>query len=843
MAYKIISAILSFVLAASCCHEEAAPSACGPSGLRITASLPGAVPVTRTEFADPSVHDFTPRWNVGDSIAVFNRTGTLSKPNHVVFVVKEVDGNGVASFEPSKSADLSLLDDSDTYYAHLGGWLGSITPGFLVRENVIQSIVQTQVYVRPGSIDNDYFVAAAKARKAADGSVNFHFVNIIGYTAVTVPEGVTIGKMTLINRNASGSNLSAYYQVTLNDDGSFKSAERTNGTSVGGYKNLAAFCPNTTDPKSKITFEPGTYYIPTCPGSTVCGVQLFSDTAGKNDMGTISVNYTTARGVINDLGKLGLGEQPKEKEIDADYKILLVGNSFTVDASEYLPQLLRESGCTKSISITRAYHGGYRIALWDSAYSSLTQCGRRDIVNGQIHWRGDDRLDHSLENIVNSAEWDCVLIGGYSGAIKLNEDSTAPMARLARKIRAAHPEHPVKIGYLMTHPSARGYSDLVDNWGNDQNAQYRALVSEARAMQDVEGVDFVISTGTAIQNLRTTCLNSDMKDPLSSDGHYIDLSRDGHHVDYGIGRYTLACVLYEALLSELTGVSLEDVPFRTDWNQTTHYYSTAVTYANAAIARKAARAALTSPFEITDLSSLSLGTVPDGIAPVSQDESPIEPVHFPVEFTLGYDTEYVVSASRQSKLRSDGIWVSPSQQQAYAQIHWAPRPSDHPHAPWTTYYNYNSAISSPLLYGLWTGDYIQFNIPVKDFAAGSSIYVRAPFFGHDQPAFWTLEYYDQGQWKQVLRDVTAYGQTCRCTFSVEPDQTVVEEIITFEDAIPEGYVRFRFVVADGSRIVTKRTYPWSIETVSHPYGTSEKYTGPVYFHARTGNNAIEIKKL
>lgn len=538
----------------------------------------------------------------------------------------------------------------------------------------------------------------------------------------------------------------------------------------------------------------------------------------------------------------GSGEDPDPQE-KAEYKVLLVGNSFTVDASEYLPYLLRDSGYKGKVSITRAYHGGYRISLWNSQYSSITQCGRRDISNGQVHWRGDDRLDHSLASIVNSTDWDCILVGGYSDAIRLGEDSTQPMAQIVRKVRAAHPEKKIRIGYLMTHPSAKGYSDLVKNWGNDQSAQYNALVREARAMQDVDGVDFVISTGTAIQNLRTTCLNSSATDPLASDGHVVDLSRDGHHVDYGIGRYTLSCVLYEALLYNVTGVHFEDIPFRYDWDMSTHYYSTPVTSENVAICQKAARAALKTPFSITDLSGLTLGTSSDDVAPSRQDESPIEPVTFPVEFPLGFDTEYVVSASRQSKWRSDGIWVSPDQQQAYAQMHWGPRPDREPHTPWATYYTNSNVYSSPLIYGLWTGDYLQFNIPVKDFAAGSSIHIRAPFFGHDQPAFWTLEYYDEGTWKQVLRTVTAYKQTCQCSFYVEPDQTMVEETLTYSEAIPLGYVRFRFVVADGSRIVTKRTYPWSIEKVSHPYGTSQKYTGPVYFHARNGKNAIEINKL
>ena len=86
----------------------------------------------------------------------------------------------------------------------------------------------------------------------------------------------------------------------------------------------------------------------------------------------------------------------------------------------------------------------------------------------------------------------------------------------------------------------------------------------------------IIPCGTAIQNLRTSRLGD-------------TLTRDGFHMSLGIGRYTLALTWAEYL----TGGDINNV----DW-----YPSAYPEIANYMYdIKKAVKAALANPFEITDI--------------------------------------------------------------------------------------------------------------------------------------------------------------------------------------------------------------------------------------------------
>jgi hypothetical protein len=63
---------------------------------------------------------------------------------------------------------------------------------------------------------------------------------------------------------------------------------------------------------------------------------------------------------------------------------------------------------------------------------------------------------------------------------------------------------------------------------------YRAIVDVAKQISEVESIDIIIPSGTAIQNGRTSYIGD-------------NFTIDGFHLDYGIGRYTVACVWFEKL--------------------------------------------------------------------------------------------------------------------------------------------------------------------------------------------------------------------------------------------------------------------------------------------------------
>ena len=113
------------------------------------------------------------------------------------------------------------------------------------------------------------------------------------------------------------------------------------------------------------------------------------------------------------------------------------------------------------------------------------------------------------------------------------------------------------------------------NYGNRQEVMYDSICHAVQyAMASHPELRFVVPSGTAIQNARTTYLGDNM-------------NRDGYHLDYKMGRYTAACVWLEAV----TGIS--PVGFS--------YHPDGMDYVTAHTCQIAAHEAVARPFEPTVL--------------------------------------------------------------------------------------------------------------------------------------------------------------------------------------------------------------------------------------------------
>jgi hypothetical protein len=111
---------------------------------------------------------------------------------------------------------------------------------------------------------------------------------------------------------------------------------------------------------------------------------------------------------------------------------------------------------------------------------------------------------------------------------------------------------------------------------------YRAIVNAVRTMIVQTGLDLIIPSATAIQNLRATHLNNP---PM-------DLTRDElSHIDYGVGRYTLACTWFQTLVAPVFGTTVVG---------NTYYYpagNVPATIKNTPLCQKAAQYACIKRFE------------------------------------------------------------------------------------------------------------------------------------------------------------------------------------------------------------------------------------------------------
>lgn len=281
-----------------------------------------------------------------------------------------------------------------------------------------------------------------------------------------------------------------------------------------------------------------------------------------------------------------------------ELRILFIGNSFTEDATEHLPGILKAAGVT-NVTMVRAYHGGYTLPEYNDNFASANICARRDCAAGGTKWEGSNALNSSLDAILNSNTWDIVTLQEHTGkntAWEWPGTLKGALGGLVDKIYAAQPQHRPTIVYLMAQAYGDSNKTILPSFDGDQLKMYGVITSQVKKIMTETPIDQVIPSGTMLQNLRTTSVN------VPND---MDLTRDSYHMDYGISRYGAACAVFETLIKPCTGKTLDGNTYRYEVSNTSSpKYSTPVTDANAPIAIRAAQEACKNPFEVTDLSNL-----------------------------------------------------------------------------------------------------------------------------------------------------------------------------------------------------------------------------------------------
>ncbi len=282
-------------------------------------------------------------------------------------------------------------------------------------------------------------------------------------------------------------------------------------------------------------------------------------------------------------------------ELNGSLKILFIGNSFTVDATEHLPGMLKSAGITH-VRMVRAYHGGYKLPEFFENYAAPDICTYYYCEPGATKWENEGTLNRSLKSIVESDTWDIVTLQEHTGsyyAWEWDETERGAISGLCDYIQQAQPLDRPTIGYIMAQAYGAYHSHYPKYFANQQ-AMFEAIVAQVRKITAQTCIDIVIPSGTSLQNLRTSSLNRD---------NGMDLTRDSYHMDYGISRYAAAATVFRTLVTPCTGVSVEGNGYRYSTSSTsTTGYSTPVTDANAPVAIRAALEACRTPYAVTDMS-------------------------------------------------------------------------------------------------------------------------------------------------------------------------------------------------------------------------------------------------
>lgn len=216
-------------------------------------------------------------------------------------------------------------------------------------------------------------------------------------------------------------------------------------------------------------------------------------------------------------------------------KILAIGNSFSEDATEYIPMIARDCG-VKSIIVGNMYIGGCTIET-HAANARENKGAYKYYKNTSFSLMSTcpTTKDVTLETALKDEEWDVITLQNSSPQSGLMAKYNSDLDYLVDYVKGFCPN--AKLGWHMTWAYQNGYSSssFKKNYNSDQMKMYTMITAAVKSkIVPNENFDFIIPSGTAIQNARTGYLGD-------------TLTRDGLHLSLDMGRYIVGVTWMKAL--------------------------------------------------------------------------------------------------------------------------------------------------------------------------------------------------------------------------------------------------------------------------------------------------------
>lgn len=351
-------------------------------------------------------------------------------------------------------------------------------------------------------------------------------------------------------------------EVELNDNEYTVLSENYNKSQSGEYTVLVSYNENPTikttytvtvnEPKiigMNITSYKKEYTLyETFSPDDISGTVVRED--GSEDSLTSSM-ITVDNGDYDDfvLGdykiKVELNDDPSVSELLAitvkrakKLRILMIGNSFSDDTSEYAPQILKNLGY--EFEVGNMYIGGCSIS---AHYSNLLA----NSAKYDFRYYSGDKWNYNyggvkqtLEYAIKFKDWDIITFQQASPDSGIST-SYGDLSWLVDAVKRRSTNPNVKFFFNMTWAYQQNSThSAFPKYNSNQITMYNAILSAVDKSVDMR----VIPNGTAIQNARTTFVGD-------------NLTRDGYHLTYDFGRYVAGLTL----IGRLTYEDLSKVTF------------------------------------------------------------------------------------------------------------------------------------------------------------------------------------------------------------------------------------------------------------------------------------------
>ena len=235
---------------------------------------------------------------------------------------------------------------------------------------------------------------------------------------------------------------------------------------------------------------------------------------------------------------------PSIEALPQKFRVLGIGNSFSVDGMEYLYDVAKAYGYEdEDILLGNLYIGGCSLKThWNNAEADLAKYQYNYYNTATKSWKYSKDL--TLLNGLTDEDWDYISlqqVSQYSG----QPDTFSPyLKNLIDYINANKTNADAKIIWHSTWAYAKNSShEGFVNYNNDQDTMYNAVLDASNHILSNYSADIqkITPSGTAIQNMRHVV------------GDY--MTRDGYHLNLNYGRLTASLTWFKAI----TGANLDSL--------------------------------------------------------------------------------------------------------------------------------------------------------------------------------------------------------------------------------------------------------------------------------------------
>ena len=222
---------------------------------------------------------------------------------------------------------------------------------------------------------------------------------------------------------------------------------------------------------------------------------------------------------------------------DASLKILAIGNSYTNNATDYLPWLTARLNAD-SVCMAKLTQSGCSLKMhWENHTGNAPDYSFHYADQGK--WKVADikTIDEALALL----DWDIITLQQYSGWSGLYYTYQPYLDNLVSLFRQADPDASLAWHYTWPYTRASRSSDFK-NYGNNPEKMYEAIM--AAGSQASAAFDLRLPSATLIKRLREEF-------PEVDNG----FSSDASHIDDWFARYALASLWYDVLVGPFCGTS------------------------------------------------------------------------------------------------------------------------------------------------------------------------------------------------------------------------------------------------------------------------------------------------